>query len=145
MEPISRFVRLAGAERRVLACALVMLPAQALALRLLGLRRCLARAESGRERGSSLADAHRISYLVDAAANRMPGGVGRCLVRSMVLCRLLLAHGYAAKLALGVRIQGAELQSHAWVELDGVPVNAALDVSTFYTRLEPPGKVARRS
>ena len=47
----------------------------------------------------------------------------RCLVRSLVLLRLLARRDIAARLVLGVET-GGRFAAHAWVEQDGVPVLA---------------------
>jgi hypothetical protein len=47
----------------------------------------------------------------------------RCLVRSLVLLRLLARRDVAARLVLGVT-PGERFAAHAWVEQDGVPVLA---------------------
>jgi hypothetical protein len=45
----------------------------------------------------------------------------RCLMTSLVLCRLLARRGAAASLVIGVR-GGSSFGAHAWVELDGHPL-----------------------
>jgi hypothetical protein len=46
-----------------------------------------------------------------------------CLSRSITLCMLLTLAGIPCALRIGVRLNGVEnLQSHAWVEVDGRPV-----------------------
>lgn len=47
----------------------------------------------------------------------------RCLVRSLVLVRLLARRGIPARLVLGVT-PGEGFAAHAWVEQDGAPVLA---------------------
>jgi hypothetical protein len=48
----------------------------------------------------------------------------RCLMRSLVLVRLLARRGIEAQLILGVS-SAERFQAHAWVELDGRPVLAS--------------------
>ncbi len=50
----------------------------------------------------------------------MPGDT-RCLVRSLVLTRLLARRGIPAKLVIGARA-APDFLAHAWVEYDGDPV-----------------------
>jgi hypothetical protein len=50
----------------------------------------------------------------------VPGDT-RCLVRSLVLTRLLARRGIQAKLVIGASA-GGEFLAHAWVEHDGYPV-----------------------
>lgn len=44
----------------------------------------------------------------------------RCLIRSLVLTRMLARRSIESRLVLGVR--GGEFAAHAWVEYDGTPV-----------------------
>lgn len=44
---------------------------------------------------------------------------GNCLPRSLTLFTMLRRRGYPAVFCSGVRKEGAKLQGHAWVELDG--------------------------
>jgi hypothetical protein len=52
----------------------------------------------------------------------------RCLVRSLVLTRVLSRRGVASTLVIGVR-RGDELQAHAWVEHKGIPLLDAGETS----------------
>lgn len=61
--------------------------------------------------------AGRLGSIVDARLRLLPGDT-RCLVRSLVLVKLLARRGHAAKLIIGVRTEPA-FGAHAWVELDG--------------------------
>jgi hypothetical protein len=47
---------------------------------------------------------------------RLPGS---CLVRSLVLARVLASGGRRPSIRLGVRREGAGIRAHAWVEMDG--------------------------
>jgi hypothetical protein len=49
--------------------------------------------------------------------------VGNCLERSMVLWCLLANSGIESEIRFGARKQNENLQAHAWVELNGVPLN----------------------
>jgi hypothetical protein len=60
-----------------------------------------------------------------------PGG-GNCLVRSLALFGVLRRAGIAAELRIGVDRTASALQAHAWVEVDGTPVNDAADVAARY-------------
>ena len=50
---------------------------------------------------------------------------GPCLPRALTLYAALRREGFSAVLVTGVRRQGAELLSHAWVELWGEPLEDA--------------------
>lgn len=68
----------------------------------------------------SLAEAHRLGRAVTRLLSHVPGDT-RCLVRSLVLTRLLASRGIQAKLVIGARTT-PEFLAHAWVEHDGEPV-----------------------
>lgn len=46
----------------------------------------------------------------------------RCLITSLILCRLLWDRGDAAQLVIGLPPDAASRRAHAWVEVDGVDV-----------------------
>ncbi len=48
---------------------------------------------------------------------------GNCLSRSLTLCYLLRREGYDARLRLGGRHEFKRFEAHAWVELNGEPVD----------------------
>ncbi len=57
----------------------------------------------------------------------MPLTEGRCLMRSLLLYRLIKQKGYTPEFYAGVRRQNGVLQSHAWVEVDGHCVEGTND------------------
>jgi hypothetical protein len=67
-----------------------------------------------------LADARRLGRAVTRLLVLLPGDT-RCLVRSLVLTRLLARRGIPATLVIGAR-SGPDFLAHAWVELTGDPV-----------------------
>lgn len=69
---------------------------------------------------NSLAEARRLGRAVARLLAHVPGDT-RCLVRSLVLTRLLASRGIQAKLVIGARTT-PEFLAHAWVEHDGRPV-----------------------
>lgn len=122
-------------DRQLLPLALATLPAWWLALRVLGLRQCLAwldahrrRREPGVATGSALDRARQLGLVVDVASAHAPGPV-TCLSRSLLLVWLLGREGIDAELRIGVRMSGGALAAHAWVEACGVPVNDARGVA----------------
>lgn len=129
----SRGERLSSAERLRLASEIVAAYAQA--------RRALRRAPiaavvTGLRRESSsampptadtLAEARRLGWIVTRVLTLVPGDT-RCLVRSLVLTRLLARRGIQAKLVIGARA-APDFLAHAWVECDGDPVLAPGDGS----------------
>jgi hypothetical protein len=64
--------------------------------------------------------AARLGRAVVRILSMLPGDT-RCLVRSLVLTRLLARRGITARLVIGARTTPAFL-AHAWVECDGVAV-----------------------
>ena len=70
--------------------------------------------------GSDVATGKQLSSIVALVLGHMPGDT-RCLVRSLVLLRLLSEQGVASQLVLAVRRESAE--AHAWVEVKGAPVS----------------------
>ena len=126
-----RFFALEAAQRRVFLWSLVLLPFTSALLRLRGY--AAARAFAARIPASSGAD------LSPAAAARMVDAAGSlfgasCLPRSLVLWGLLRARG--AVIRLGVAQSAARgFAAHAWVELDGQPLNDASDVTERYAML----------
>jgi hypothetical protein len=69
---------------------------------------------------TTLAEARRLGYAVARTLALVPGDT-RCLVRSLVLTRLLARRGIPAKLVIGARA-APEFLAHAWVEYAGDPV-----------------------
>jgi hypothetical protein len=65
-------------------------------------------------------EAQRLGAAVARTLAPLPGDT-RCLVRSLVLTRLLAARGVASTLVIGARTAPAFL-AHAWVELEGAPL-----------------------
>ncbi len=64
--------------------------------------------------------ARRLGFMVEKVLARLPTD-DRCLIRSLVLLRMLHDRGISAELVLGVRSQGA-FGAHAWVEHEGEAV-----------------------
>ena len=82
-------------------------------------------------------DAGRVDALVRvvaSAANHHVKAV-TCLERSLVLQWLLRRQGCPAELRIGVRPDIAGLDAHAWVEIDGEPVNDRRDIAQAFAPL----------
>jgi hypothetical protein len=56
----------------------------------------------------------------------------RCLIRSLVVLRMMARRGARCELALGAR-SGTQFQAHAWIEHDGEPVLPTLGYSPLTT------------
>ena len=123
-------------DRWVVLCALFEIPVVCLALRLVGfgrihgfLLRFSSRHPSQTLSELTLSQARRISELVLRATRELWPRRVTCLRESLILWSLLLVRGLQAELRLGVRTLEGRLQSHAWVECQGVPLNDSPDVS----------------
>jgi len=67
-------------------------------------------------------DAVRLGHAVNRTLRRIPADT-RCLVRSLVLMRLLARRGGDGELVIAARpAESARLDAHAWVEVGGRPV-----------------------
>jgi hypothetical protein len=62
----------------------------------------------------------RLGRVVGRALGALPFD-SRCLIRSLVLTRLLARRGIASVFVIGVR-SAPDFAAHAWVELDGLPL-----------------------
>jgi hypothetical protein len=71
----------------------------------------------------------RICEAVNYACVFYPKRV-RCLQRSAVTIYLLRSHGVRAEMVMGAR--KAPFMAHAWVEVDGKPINERKDVRRIY-------------
>jgi hypothetical protein len=85
----------------------------------------LSRLFSALGRLSPLGGSSARSYDLADLAARLTPGEGRCLARSLLLMGLLQG---SRRLNIGVRLEGGELSSHAWVELAGRAVGESPDV-----------------
>jgi len=76
-----------------------------------------------------------IAALVNSAAALSPLDC-TCLHRSLVLCWLLARRGVASQLRIGVRQDENGFAAHAWVEVDGIPLNDSPEVHARFTAFE---------
>ena len=81
--------------------------------------------------GRALAEARARS--IARIADRLPFRP-RCLPRALLLAALLRRRRIGAELCLGARTGGA-FDAHAWIEIDGWPVNEAADLRATYSCL----------
>ena len=133
-----KFWNFSGAERGLLFQALVLLPATAVALRLVGFRRWqaalarLAPAVPTDPRGNGLERAHQIARMVAAGGHHGPRR-SSCLEESLVLWWLLRRQGFSPGLCVGARKRDGRFEAHAWVELAGAVLNDTGEVHRHYT------------
>jgi hypothetical protein len=70
--------------------------------------------------GEPAVQGRRLGYAVVRTLRLLPTD-SRCLMRSLVLTRLLARRGIAGTLVIGVRT-GERFEAHAWVEHSGTPL-----------------------
>ncbi len=136
----SKVWALTGAERKVLLAGLVFLPAFKMALAMWGLNKMLRVVHRTRLRteeplGSD--EATTLARLVNVASFYSLGP-SNCLTRSLYLLWLLRRHGISSDLRIGTRREDGHFEAHAWVEVDGQPVNDAPNISQQFTAFDKP-------
>jgi hypothetical protein len=119
---------------------MVLLPAAALGLRILGFRRTralLLPGSSAPEARRDLPRAQTAARIVHGAAPWSPLRAN-CLPRALVLGHLLRRQGLEAELCLGAAKPGGAFAAHAWVEHDGVALAEADDTTIRFAALGGP-------
>jgi hypothetical protein len=108
-----------------------------LILRAGGMRRAIAVAHRlGRPRRGPAGEPAVIARTVAAAASLYPRRA-LCLEQSLVLLVLLRRRGHAAELRFGVRPY--PFHAHAWIEIEGAPVNERADAVGQLAHFEAAG------
>jgi len=132
---------LRSGEWRVLLSAMFLVPFVGAALRLRGVTPVLRAIGEVRPKAARVGalQTREITRIVGAVAARRPFRAN-CLVRSIVLKRLLARHGIAGQLRLGVKKQGGEFEAHAWIELGERPLNDDANVRQRFAPFE--GEIA---
>lgn len=117
--------------------AAVTLPAIALLLRVVGLRRTrtLLHLDGAPESGDVPEAVRRSAAAVATVVRHSPATVS-CLPRSLAVAYLSRRRGHHVDIVIGVA-QGPTLAAHAWVEFAGVPINDTADVRKRYDVLAP--------
>lgn len=144
---IRKLAQLAPSERGIVLQAAVLMPLTALAVRLIGFKlwsAALVRIAPLPIRFYRYEDpapeARRIARLVRAAALRGPFKAN-CLQHSMALWCILRRNEIDSHLRIGARKDGGKFEAHAWVELEGKPLNDSPEVRE---RFAPFGSVMPR-
>jgi len=75
-----------------------------------------------------------LSRCVDAA-RRVHWLPMQCLERSLTTQRLLTTEGISAELRIGVGREGSTISAHAWLELDGTPLEEPRTIGERYLPL----------
>jgi Transglutaminase-like superfamily len=131
-------------DRWIVAQALVLLPAIALSLALVGLpttQRYLAQLSSRIKAKANppIAEAMQVARAVNQAADNSPLW-GNCLKRSLTLWFLLRRRGIASDLCIGVQMQEGKFKAHAWVEYGGQVINDHPAIHQQFMAFEKPFK-----
>ncbi len=137
---LSTYRTLSARERKVLLASLVLLPLFWLGLRLAGLQRFQAWLDCSpiaRRAPLSQAEAAALGLAVNRAANHVLGPAN-CLTRSLLLRWLLRRYGTTSDLRIGVRFEQGKLAAHAWVEIDGIPVNDRPEEMAHFAAFDQP-------
>ncbi|MCC6457198.1 MAG: lasso peptide biosynthesis B2 protein [Caldilineaceae bacterium] len=125
---VARFLRRPWVEQRLFLLTLSMLLSTTLGVRVLGFKRwyaLLARYPAragwkvaGKEEPGTAYHLSRLVYL----ANRHARLQHTCLAQSLTLWWLLRCHGLQGDLRIGVRLNERQLEAHAWIEVEGCPL-----------------------
>lgn len=152
MSAPAKFLKLTWRERTLFCAAAAMLPATAVALRVVGfrpLRAIVGSHAAERDRPADEREQMRVletTHMVAAAAHYSPYRAG-CLPQSLVLQWLLRRQGIATELRFGVRKTGPALEAHAWLEYRGAPLIDSAAVHGRFAalhRAEPGPRAASR-
>jgi hypothetical protein len=136
---LAKFRSLSGSQQMLVAAALLQLPAFWIGLHMLGFKRFIALLHRARAYSASplgFGEIAAIGSLVNSTVFHCLGP-NNCLIRSLYLFWLLRRQGVMSNLRIGVRLAGGKLQSHAWVEVAGRPVNDAHDIVGRYVSFDP--------
>ncbi|MEM1111417.1 MAG: lasso peptide biosynthesis B2 protein [Pseudomonadota bacterium] len=80
--------------------------------------------------------ADRLAQIVDYANERFSLYPADCLTKSLVLHYHLKRLGWRPRLVFGVRTLTGQFQAHAWLELDGRPLQQLTNVREIYTPMD---------
>lgn len=143
---MGRFRRLAALpwqRRRLLAEALALMPLVVVSLGRFGLGRTgrlLRRLGAARRPSPGVeVDLAAMAWAARASARQGPWGAA-CLAESLVLWWMLRRRGVAADIRLGVAVPDRSPEAHAWVEVDGQPVNDTPEVVQRFRPLAAAGR-----
>jgi hypothetical protein len=133
---LQKYRALTPGGRAIVLHSLLLLPLVAAHLRSRGMARTTALLERLGHRSNPASDAlppREIARLVNAAASILRA---LCLPRSLVLWHFLRHRGVFTEIRFGVsRPDDGKFAAHAWVELDGLPLNDSADILGLYWAL----------
>ena len=75
--------------------------------------------------------AKRHGQLINFAVNGV-AGADNCLLRSVMLTRMLKRKGFPVEIKFGVKKNTDAFMAHSWVEFGGVPVNDGDNTSKYH-------------
>lgn len=125
---ISRVARWTRQEWQLVAEAWVTLLWARVALRRWPLPAVVERLQGGVRPSAESVEVAPLVRAVARAARAFPLPM-LCLPQSVALARMLGRRGQGCELVIGAKPQQGTLDAHAWVELDGQPVNSPPDSS----------------
>jgi hypothetical protein len=132
---LRRFARLVPSERRLVLRALAVHAGVRLKLWRHGLdiRQSMEPHGAHRQPGAGPdVEPKRLTQLVSSAIRQGPVA-GNCLSESITICVLLRQAGHEGTLRIGARRSDTGLEAHAWVELNGAPLNDRVDIAERFT------------
>jgi len=83
-----------------------------------------------------------LARVINTAARFTIGRRNSCLRRSLLLWWILDNRGIDCDLCMGMKFDGSILTAHAWVEVDGVPINDRKDIREKYDVLDFDGQLS---
>ena len=125
---ITRWLELSPQERLFVLIMTVQLPTVWVGLRTMGTNRMLGWVLATRR--STHANSHwrldhtRKCWELTRTTARYCLPQGSCLPQALVLFRWLCKHGLEPELKIGARRGDNVLEAHAWLELDGIPLDS---------------------
>ena len=133
MRSLRKLFQLSRTELWLLAQAVVLLSTVRVALKFVTITRLRRVADRTSRSNAST----RLSLRKDQKSDELPENVARmvrlaaergpieakCLEQSLVLSWLLRRRGVDARILFGARKQDAQMEAHAWVEIDGKAIN----------------------
>ena len=138
---LDRLLRLSWHERLLLVEATTFLAVASIAIAVVPFRRIAAFASRRANRPAAPAhvDAHKLSWAVNACANRVPWRAV-CFQRGLALHHMLQRRGRPSLLHYGVATKGKEgLEAHVWVTCDGVDIIGGEEARRFTCLATFPG------
>lgn len=86
--------------------------------------------------GDQVETIQEVTKAVNRASGHLPFYRPSCLPRSLATRYLLRCSGIQAELRLGVHGRDDEFMAHAWVEVEGMPVNDSPDVAERFAPVD---------